>query len=101
MDKYVLKNARLETLGITADIEVENGRIAGIGKFDDGERIFDLNEKILLPGFIDQHTHGAMNVDVNNGTVGDIEQLRVSFASFGTTAFFPAVLSDSEAVTKE
>ena len=41
-----------------ADIAVEEGRIAEIGKLDSGARqIIDASDLIVAPGFIDPHTH--------------------------------------------
>ena len=96
MEKYVLKQARLETLGVTADVAIDGGRIAGIGEYgSEFGRVFDLQGAALLPGFIDQHTHGSMNVDVNNAPLSHLRRLRRAYARFGVTTVLPTVLSDS------
>ena len=41
---------------IEADVAVADGRIAGLGRFDGGERI-DASGLYLTPGFIDAHMH--------------------------------------------
>jgi adenine deaminase len=41
---------------IEADVAVADGRIAGLGRFDGGERI-DASGLYLAPGFIDAHMH--------------------------------------------
>ena len=61
-----LKNVRvyLRNVGIvTTNIGIENGRVAYIG--DDGENIESLFETdgVVLPGFIDEHIHGAGGAD--------------------------------------
>jgi len=41
-----------------ADIYIENGRIAGIGEhFSGAERVYDASGCLVMPGFIDAHTH--------------------------------------------
>ena len=56
-----LKNARVVNT-FTAEIEQTNvaiyeGRIAGIGDYDDGREVIDLRGKYLAPGLIDGHIH--------------------------------------------
>src|SRR5947209_7987999 len=58
----VIKNARvIDGSGMpayTADVAVQAGRIAAIGRIDDtAKRIIDADGLVLAPGFIDQHTH--------------------------------------------
>jgi N-acyl-D-amino-acid deacylase len=41
-----------------ADVAIEQGRIAEIGKVSDGaRRIIDASDLIVAPGFVDPHTH--------------------------------------------
>ncbi len=62
MEEVVLKNAVIVTQNkereiIKGDIKIENGIISEIGHIDeDGE---DLNGSLLIPGFINTHTHVA------------------------------------------
>ena len=47
------------------DIEIENGKIKAIGFFaKDGK---DMSGKIVLPGFVDIHIHGAGGGDAIQG----------------------------------
>jgi adenine deaminase len=41
---------------LDGDVAVAGGRIAGIGRYDGGERI-DADGRVLVPGFIDAHVH--------------------------------------------
>ncbi|KLO24252.1 adenine deaminase [Marinitoga sp. 1155] len=57
----LLKNAKLVNV-FTGEIEETNvalfrKRIAGIGDYDDGKEIIDLEGMYLLPGFINAHLH--------------------------------------------
>lgn len=47
-----------------ADIEVENGRVKGIGKFTQksADFVIDASELIVSPGFIDIHSHADLNI---------------------------------------
>lgn len=44
--------------GFGGDVAVKDGKIAGIGKFNDtADRIIDAGGLVVSPGFIDNHTH--------------------------------------------
>ena len=47
-----------------ADLAIENGRIAKIGRIDQGaERVYDATGLVVSPGFIDIHTHYDVQLD--------------------------------------
>lgn len=71
---------------------VEDGRIADIvtgprlaGR---GELRVDLPGRIVAPGFIDVHVHGAAGVDVQDGR-GSVEAVAARLPRHGVTAFCP------------
>ncbi len=82
---------------ITTNIGVENGKIAYIG--DDASLIteaYAYNEgEVVLPGFIDQHIHGAGGADAMDGTVQDLSTIANSVASEGTTGFLATTMTQS------
>jgi N-acyl-D-amino-acid deacylase len=41
----------------SADVAIENGRIAAIGEELRGDRVFEASGAVVAPGFIDLHTH--------------------------------------------
>ena len=56
---------------------------------------------IVLPGFIDQHIHGAGGSDGMDGTVEDIANIAKTIASEGTTSFLVTTMTQSpENITK-
>ncbi|MBO5027530.1 MAG: N-acetylglucosamine-6-phosphate deacetylase [Clostridia bacterium] len=56
---------------------------------------------IVLPGFIDQHIHGAGGSDGMDGTVEDIAIIAKTIASEGTTSFLVTTMTQSpENITK-
>ncbi len=56
---------------------------------------------IVLPGFIDQHVHGAGGADGMDGSVKDITTIAKSLAEEGTTSFLVTTMTQSvENITK-
>ncbi len=56
---------------------------------------------IVLPGFIDQHIHGAGGSDGMDGTVEDIKIIADTVAKEGTTSFLVTTMTQSKAnITK-
>lgn len=68
--------------------------------FTSGEKIeFDKRGKYIVPGFIDQHIHGAGNIDTmdNEG----IEKICELLLHEGTTSFLPTTMTYDLKVVKE
>ncbi len=61
--------------------------------------VYDMEGKLVVPGFIDIHTHGAAGVDVNTATAEDYETICRFFAAQGTTAWLGSVLTDTREQT--
>ena len=58
-------------------------------------------DAIVVPGFIDQHIHGAGGSDGMDGTVEDIAIIAKTIASEGTTSFLVTTMTQSpENITK-
>jgi len=61
--RVIFKNARIinpaQNLDEILDLVIVNGKIEKVGKVDGGEdfEVYDLNGKIIAPGFIDMHVH--------------------------------------------
>ena len=56
-------------------------------------RTVDLGEKILAPGFVDVHIHGAAGRDVMEATPEALEAVAAFVLRHGTTSFIPTTLS--------
>ncbi|MBQ7368801.1 MAG: N-acetylglucosamine-6-phosphate deacetylase [Clostridia bacterium] len=77
-------------------------KIEKIGKVSKYAEIYPLPKNaIVLPGFIDQHIHGAGGSDGMDGTVEDIAKIATTVAAEGTTSFLVTTMTQSkENITK-
>ena len=72
MFDYLIQNGTLiDGTGAPAaagDVAIKDGKIAAVGDLKDASAgtVLDAAGKYVTPGFIDIHTHGAANVDVND-----------------------------------
>lgn len=83
-------------------IAVKDGiieKFVDISEIPAGATCYDAAGKYIVPGFIDVHTHGAVNVDVNAATATDLEKISHYFATQGTTAWLGSILTDSKEQT--
>ncbi len=90
-------NAYVEGKGfIKTDVSVENGKISAIGTGLVGDEIVKIPENaIVVPGFIDQHIHGAFGSDAMDGTVKNLSDIANAVASEGTTGFLATTMTQS------
>lgn len=70
--------------------------IKSIAKKGKGEEIVLPDNAIVLPGFIDQHVHGAGGSDGMDGTVEDISIIANTLAKEGTTSFLVTTMTQSK-----
>ena len=61
-----------------------------------GEEIVLPEDAVVIPGFIDQHIHGAGGSDGMDGTVEDISIIANTVASEGTTSFLVTTMTQSK-----
>lgn len=59
------------------------------------EKTIDAEGKLLLPGFIDTHVHGAVGHDTMDGSVECLHAMADFFVTKGVTAFTPTTLTSS------
>lgn len=76
-------------------------KILSIGENSTAEEIALPEGAIVLPGFVDQHIHGAGGSDGMDGTVADLEIIAKTVAAEGTTSFLATTMTQSvENITK-
>lgn len=84
------------------DITIRNGVISSFGDSNkDSLNELNADGKLVAPGFMDIHTHGAVGFDVNQASSGELITVSRFFASQGTTGFLASIATDSEEKTLE
>lgn len=81
---------------IDAAVTVEQGKITAVGKAD----TYDVDAKgmYLVPGFLDVHTHGAVNGDFSDGKPEDLQKMSRYYVSQGVTSFLATTMTLPEKV---
>ena len=89
--------AYIKNVGVvTTDIGIENDRIVYVG--DDGGDIENIEEVkgVLLPGFIDEHIHGAGGADAMDATPEALQTISEYLAKEGTVGFLATTMTQSK-----
>ncbi len=73
-------------------ITVENSKIVAIEKT---KLHADRYYPIVVPAFVDSHTHGAAGIDVMNASFEEFLKLSSFYAQHGVGRFFPTTVSDT------
>ena len=97
-----IKNANvyIEGKGIISTSLTFTDKIYKIGEAE-GEEISIPNNAVVLPGFIDQHIHGAGGSDFMDGSVETLETISKTLAQEGTVAYLATTVSASKEKTKK
>src|SRR5690554_2342570 len=75
-------------------LKIENGKIKSIGESND-EKGIDNEKYYLVPGFIDQHIHGAAGFDFMDGTKEALNGISKALLKEGTTSFLGTTMTQS------
>lgn len=78
-----------------ASVTIDGSRIAAIGPADTPCDV-DAGGKYLVPGFIDIHTHGAMNEDFSDGNAAALPKMSRYFTRSGVTSFLATTMTLKE-----
>lgn len=73
-------------------LTVENGTITGFGG-EIKDDVLDFGDNLVLPGFIDVHTHGAMGKDTMDATDDAMLVMKKHMADHGVTSFLPTTVT--------
>ncbi|PYV14418.1 MAG: N-acetylglucosamine-6-phosphate deacetylase, partial [Acidobacteria bacterium] len=79
-------------------ILIQGHRIASVGprseiKTPTGVTVLDYRDRMLVPGFIDIHIHGAAGHDLMEGTAESVSAVAAYLARQGTTAFLATTVT--------
>lgn len=75
-------------------MQIVDGKFAS---FEDDPKLLTLPEGlILVPGFIDEHMHGANGSDVMDGTTEALENISISILQDGVTSFLATTMTMSK-----
>lgn len=87
--------------GIICTDIVFSERIEGFQTNNKNEGIFIPQDAIVVPGFIDQHIHGAGGYDFMDGSVLALETISATLVREGTVAYLATTVSASVEKTKQ
>jgi N-acetylglucosamine-6-phosphate deacetylase len=83
------------------DVEFQGDTITRIGEELQGDNYLDLEGKMLLPGFIDVHTHGREGLDFSTASPDEIGKMCMSYAQNGVTSILATTMSMPHEFTKQ
>lgn len=91
-------NVYVESLGVVkTDVEVSDGVITKIGDVNfDGDYLSFPDDCTVVPGFIDEHIHGAKGCDTMDGTFYALQTMANALPSEGTVAFLATTMTQSK-----
>lgn len=70
-------------------------RIVSVGNVPQAEILSLPEDAVVVPGFIDEHIHGAGGADVMDGNVNALSVIAEAVAKEGTTAFLATTMTQS------
>ena len=90
----VIGNAKVFVDGkfTAASVTLEGNKIVAIGEAVIACDV-DSDGKYLVPGFVDVHTHGAMNEDFSDGKPAGMEKMSRYYAKNGVTSFLATTMT--------
>lgn len=81
-----------------AQLEVKEGKIVNVFPYGTKEVDDDYDNRRIVPGFIDIHTHGAYGFDTNYALEEGLIKWKKNVPSEGVTSFLPTTITQSEEV---
>lgn len=91
----LLKNAEVFYCGNfwQLDVKIKDELIEEVGLDLCDDEVCDLTGKLLLPGFVDIHTHGCCGYDFSDCTLDEINQMTKTYARNGVTTILATTMT--------
>lgn len=85
------------------DMRINNREIVEIAASIEAkeEETIDVKGKLLVPGFIDVHIHGADGADAMDGSIESLEKISKYLVKKGTTSFLATTLTSQKETLKK
>ena len=106
--KTLIKNARIISPGIDmpgAAVEMEGKTITAVypagSELPAADKVVDAEGRMLLPGFIDIHSHGAGGCDTCDAKLESLRTIAECKMKEGVTSWLPTTLTLSPKVLKQ
>ncbi|MBN2280228.1 MAG: N-acetylglucosamine-6-phosphate deacetylase [Candidatus Marinimicrobia bacterium] len=99
MTKKLLKNCTLPDDRKNFQILIEDGQIAQISQNNcqiPCQNIIDMMGKIVIPGFIDVHIHGAGGGEFFKGETTEFQKATTTLLNYGVTGLTPTTIVNPE-----
>ncbi|QVK17341.1 N-acetylglucosamine-6-phosphate deacetylase [Mycoplasmatota bacterium] len=98
-----IKNVKLLTPQgyLNGNIEIEDGKIKRISSSQAIEGICFNEDVIVVPGFIDEHIHGANGSDVMDSSIDSLRNMSTTLVKEGTTSFLATTMTQKETVVTD
>lgn len=96
----IIQSKRIWVLGqfMEAQLEVEEGKIKAVLEYNEKPVDVDYDDKRIVPGFIDIHTHGAYGFDTNDAEPEGLRNWMKRIPEEGVTSICPTTITQSEGV---
>lgn len=92
LEDEILENGWLET---------REGKVFDYGVGEKKGDVVNLGGKVLVPGFIDQHIHGANGCDVMDGTIEALATITAALPKEGVTGFLATTITQADENIRE
>ncbi len=83
-DAYIRFDKQIEAIGMMAELVISAN-----------DQVIRADRKVIVPGFIDVHTHGAYGFDTMDGNAQDVVNMVHGQISEGITSVFPTTMTQS------
>lgn len=84
---------------IKAQVHIESGQIRTVQAYNADKPDIDYGDSMIVPGFIDVHTHGGYGYAVDGGTKDGLVKWLAKLPSEGVTAVLPATVTNVNEAT--